>query len=109
MKAKAIKHYDRMIKFAKSEIDEGGKTVNADRMRQSIREDWYAGSCPYCKKYMIHHECLSGTLCIKCPLMPTGKTDDCCNGLWMEMSKASTWKEFIVCAERVKEYIRENG
>ena len=96
----AIEHYDRMIEWARTQPT--GDKPSSDLMGELFKEGYGAYDCPYCKKYQVD--------CILCKL--TGKYPEatyCCNGLYSKMCKSKTWRQWIIRAKKVREYIRENG
>ena len=101
----AIRHYKRMIKWAKRQPLE--HWPNYHRMEREINEDYFAPSCSYCRKFIaifINR--------LDCELN-CGYNEDCscvcCDGLWDKMADSTTWKEWIEGAEAVLKYIRKNG
>ena len=97
MQADAIKHYEEMIAWAKTQPPD--RCADYAKMYYSIRQNWFGHNCSYCKGYAIAN-------CKGCPL---DDNDSCCHGLWSKMDKSQTWKEWIGYAEKVLEYIKENG
>lgn len=114
IKKEAIKHYNRMIEWAKIQNPE--EAVDYYLMEVAIGEDWWAGYCPFCKNFG----------CMVCPLNTEfektqdqnhydpdkrndyyGSSKNCCEGLWSKMSKSETWKEWIKNAGKVRAYIRK--
>lgn len=100
-KIKAIRHYNRMINWARTQPE--NDEPDPDFMFDVIGENWYSCSCSYCKKH-------SGK-CSECKLSLPGAlvAFSCCSFLWSKMSSSKTWGEWIKNAELVREYIRENG
>ena len=99
-KKEAIEHYDRMIEWVK------GKDASAPPhtfdMLEGSKEAWTGEFCSYCNHYSSYET----TACGGCELR-THK--GCCNGLWLELTTATTWHDWITAAEKVKKYIEENG
>jgi hypothetical protein len=104
---KAIDHYDRMIKYAKTRNKRS--TPDAAQMVDAIGETWGPDECAYCQKYI-------NDPCAKCPLH--GKDDplavqhvygQCCNGLYGKMALARTWGDWISRAIEVRNFIKKNG
>jgi hypothetical protein len=98
-KFRAIRHYDRMIKWAEKQNPDFGPDY--DIMYEKIGENWYANSCTYCAK--AHNDC------ILCKLNGSAASYHCCNGLWRKMSSCYTWKEWIEGAKEVREHIKKHG
>ena len=96
IKKEALAHYDRMIKWAEKQNPRG--RVNGYKIRGEIGEVWASYDCSYCNKY--------GLSCSRCPL---NLDTWCCNGLYGDMCKSKTWGTWIKRAEKVREYIEENG
>ena len=99
MKRKAIAHYKRMIKWAKTQ----NPRARADivKMSYELKDCWSSDECVYCEEYIF---------CGECPLAsPNWEIEGCCGGLWDKMDDARTWKTWIKYAEQVLEYIKENG
>jgi len=94
VKRKAIAHYNRMIKYAKTRP--ATKRINRNSMYKAIGECWYDMDCSYCKAYKF---------CNICPLYIGG----CCGGLWCEMANAKNWREWIDRAIKVRQFIKNNG
>jgi len=111
-KQEAIAHYERMIKWAKTQPP--GNRIrykhSVSIMFVAIGEDWYGKNCVYCQKYIKYS---SSSTNKPCPLtsyvIPYCDDKSCCNGLWIKMNNSTTWKEWIINAEKVLEYIKENG
>ena len=113
-KKDAIAHYKRMIKWAKTQ-PQRGEWPEYDVMSDNIHEDWYALHCSYCAKFMSHEDDVYNP-CYLCPLslfkeksFPIDEGKICCNGLWAKINEAKTWSTWIKRAEKVLEYIKENG
>lgn len=103
IKKETIKHYNRMIKWAKKQPQEG--LVNVKFMFSEIGEDWFSEYCEYCKLKNRGY---------RCKLIP--KKDEacfggsnCCDGLWLNMYETRIWKQWIEGAKLVKDYIKKNG
>jgi len=99
----AIMHYDRMIKWAEKQPQD--EPVKFLKMERYIGESWGDDDCPYCEKY-FHDDS------VICPLSNNSLTCDgdiCCNGIFGELSDATTWNTWLEYAKQVREYIRENG
>ena len=93
-KQQALKHYNRMIKYARS-MEPKGK-ISWRKMEKEIGESWFSGNCSYCENY-------------SCDLCKLQEEAGCCDGLWTKMNRAKTWDEFVKRAIAVREYIKENG
>ena len=95
----AIAHYNRMIKWAKTQSQDISPHPIA--MKFEIGEMWGSDDCSYCMTYR----------CDDCPLSKfTGpEFFGCCNKLWRKMDTASTWSEWIEYAKKIKQYIKDNG
>lgn len=87
-----------MIAFAKKQNLK--EEPNTATMIAAIGETWYSKNCPYCKEYYRQG-------CDICPLNTPGSS--CCNGIWVKMNYAKTWREWIKYAKKVIKYIKENG
>ena len=101
---KAIKHYDKMIAWAKQQLPNA--CVNNLHMLDAVKAHWSAEHCVYCAEL--------GCVCHKCPLLAYTSTktvgdNKCCAGLWTKMNKAKTWKSWIYHAEKVRDYIVRYG
>ena len=89
VKKRAIDHYNRMIEWVKTQFEEG--IPNSYRMLDTIGEIWYSEDCIFCLTYKS---------CSCCPLAT--KELECCNGEWLKMADAETWKEWLYHAEKIK-------
>lgn len=99
-KQQALKHYDRMIEWAKTQ----DPFLGTDRhlMLHSLGEFWYSDDCPYC--------IATNSNCQLCKLKGAEEiSSSCCGGLWEIMARSLTWGEWIENAKKVREYIEENG
>jgi len=104
IKQEALDHYDRMIKWAKTQNSGGAPDVQI--MEKELKESWFGGDCPYCKEYNF---CMSSK---RCPLLANNNEklcNFCCGGLWMELAISSTWKKWIKNAILVRNFIEKNG
>jgi hypothetical protein len=103
-KTKAIKHYEKMIAWAKKQRPR--KRVDIFFMGNSISQIWISTYCSYCLVYL---GCVLQKTGKKCPLYEANAWDVCCNELWRKMDKAKTWGTWVKRAEKVLEYIKEHG
>jgi hypothetical protein len=103
IKQEALDHYDRMIKWAKTQNSGGAPDVQI--MEKELKESWFSGDCPYCKKYNF---CMSSEVC---PLQTKVERihTSCCDGLWINLSISPTWKKWIKNAILVRNFIKKNG
>lgn len=92
----AIAHYNRMIKWAKTQSQ--NSTPLSHVMNMEIKEGWGGADCSYCRAYLEN--------CDDCSL---SKSYRCCNELWYKMDVAKTWSEWIKYAQKIKQYIKDNG
>ena len=99
LKQRALKHYDRMIRWAEKQPKR--KFPFSGDMERAIGEEWHSGDCPYCQKY-DPFACFSTSLC---PLVE----GDCCGGLWKDMSTRRTWSGWVNAAKKVRAYIKQHG
>lgn len=100
LQKKALKHYDRMIKYAKKQNPNDPPAFL--KMLDDIGETWYHLDCTYCNIFKDN--------CLLCSLSVHGSdSSSCCMGLWSYMDKSYTWKEWIGWAKLIKEYIKING
>lgn len=102
---KAIRHYNRMIKWAKTQNPKS--KVSKKKMEKEIGESWSGRDCAYCTEYIA-------MWCGGCPLRPCGYATDypgevCCSGLYYKMLTTSIWSSWIKAAEKVRDFIKENG
>lgn len=93
----AIAHYDRMIEWAKKQPQR--KIPDDCDMLCEIGENWFSNGCTYCLKYF------DGS-CDTCALQAKR---GCCNGLWESMNRSETWGTWVKRAEKVRQYIIDNG
>lgn len=98
LQKKAVAHYDRMIRWAKDQL--GDRAADSDEMFREIGEWWGGEDCPYCEAFK------NTGACTICPLRAPG---GCCAGLWRWLNRSRNWHDWIIEAEKVKEYIIENG
>jgi hypothetical protein len=107
IKQQTIKSYDKKIKWMEKQPLR--MEPDYDKMSKEIGVSIGSSSCPYCKEY------LDINLCIGCRLNPTKKNliiiseIYCCNGLWLKMKHAKTYKTAIKYAKLVRQYIIDNG
>ena len=101
-KKDAIKHYKRMIKWAKKQPPL--EKQRGHKMLKEMGENWYSESCSYCKNYLIPPVPPG---CWEC--VGNGIPKICCHGLWNKMRHASTWGDWITAAKKVLKYIKKNG
>jgi len=105
-KTKALKHYDRMIKWAEKQKPRERLSFNFKgyhRMQKELGEHWGGVYCPYCTN-------LKETGNRLCPLTKNNCFGfNCCEGLWGKMRGSKTWGTWVKRAKLVREYIRENG
>ena len=96
IKKEELAHYDRMIAWAKEQKPRD--KVSGYKMWDKIGEMWSNDDSSYCKRY--------GLFCGSCPLSLDLR---CCNRLYSDMHNSKTWGTWVKRAEKVREYIRENG
>ncbi len=106
-KAKALRHYDRMIEWAEKQKPMTSllysKGVGWRKMEDGLGEAWGSENCSYCVRY-------ESVGCSSCPLEGSSATDySCCEALYNSMNKSKTWKTWVKNAKLVREYIKENG
>ena len=113
----AIAHYERMIAWAKAHINlTVNLTFNVFEMEKAIGERAHSRDCSYCNRFQDtcrYEGDFHIQPCSSCPLH-NGKHDwatssYCCNGLWLELNRSTSWKQWIVNAEAVLEYIKQYG
>lgn len=109
IKFKAIRHYKRMINFAKMQIYDTSPSF--DTMERYIGETIWSRYCSYCDEHDRKSILNCGGTCPLFSLVDNKEQDEnyCCHGLWDRMSESSSWKSFIVNATNVLEYIKRNG
>jgi len=95
LKEQALAHYARMIKWAKRQ--RADDKPRSGTMHLEIGESWGAKDCAYCASF---------DRCLACPLYTHF---GCCNGLWEAMKAATTWGEWLKCAHKIVEYIKQHG
>ena len=107
IKRQAIRHYQRMIKFALSQkwFDEAISLF----MLKEIGECWSGEYCAYCNHYFTEDNIESDTECIDCPLNPGSDSENCCDDLYEKMADSKYWITFAYRAWRVLRYIQRNG
>lgn len=102
----ALEHYDRMIRWAKTQ-NPLCPAIRFD-MKRYLGISWTGDDCSYCKENAPDN-------CARCKLCGSGADEyslngeACCEGLWSKMARANSWHEWIRCAKEVREYIRKNG
>lgn len=104
IKKAAIKHYKKMIKWAKKQ--DPHKIVLETDMKKAIGEDWHGSSCPYC----LHFNAIKTIyICWRCPL--SGGPDDscCCGRLWHDLNASHYWGLWVKNAKEVLKYIKKHG
>lgn len=89
---KSIKHYEKMIAWAKKQNKK--EISNENVMWKSIGEHWHSNSCSLCELFV----------CSKCPF---GRKYGYCGKLknknkWIKLVTAHNWKEWIKGAKQVK-------
>ena len=111
----AILHYCRMIKCVEENADKNNFIWTrgyyaAEKMKALIDENWYGEHCSYCQ--------LNFEVCSTCSLCGAEtekdfESDDlsefCCEGLWIQMTKANSWDEWLKGAKKVRRYIILHG
>ena len=126
LQVESIAHYKRMIKWVKTQPATDKKREYI--MEASINENWHGENCAYCEKHetsaankinttkLLRGVWPLNSKCDTCPLhshdVPFDDYEnerDCCNGLWQEMHESKTWKEWLVYANKIVKYIKENG
>jgi|SRR5271157_3857282 len=105
LQKKAIKHYEKMIKWA---MEQDPKDVPfSSSMVDEINEDWYGSNCVHCEVFFNGDK---GESCIACPL--SGSSNDsptCCAENWEKMNSSETWKRWLVYANKVLNHIKKYG
>jgi hypothetical protein len=108
IKQQTIESYNKKIKWMEKQPLR--EKPDYKKMYKTIGIGIGAMSCPYCHKYLQMHYCFN------CKLNPTEKglweessEIYCCNGLWLKMKKARTYKTAIKYAKLVRQYIIDNG
>jgi hypothetical protein len=103
---KAVEHYERMETWVKSQnLDD---KPDKDLMLKAIGEEWHDNDCSYCEEFLIN----AGKSCSECPLnsQKTQRAPSyCCNGFWIKMTESTTWRQWLINEEKVKNYIINNG
>ena len=109
VKQKAIEHYERMIEYAKKYESQDAQLMISEMM-DDIKECTGRRDCSYCIKNQFNI-LFTNEACGKCKLNVKTKNDDfnCCNGLYLKMTESKTTKTWIARAEKVKQYIIDNG
>lgn len=98
-KKQTIEHYERMIKWAKTQPEKDLSLMMT--MKEHINENWSGNYCSYCKIYSTP---------FSCPSCPLGSGPDlCCFGAWGAMNSSGSWGKWVINANIVLEYIKENG
>lgn len=109
IQVKSAAHWQRMIDWAKTQ--DPSDLVNRYSMKNAIGEVWYADDCAHCEAYHCEGNLLKSWS--RCPLNPfkffRKRYIRCCDGLWNEVNISWDWETWIRAAEKVLEYIRENG
>lgn len=98
-KKDALAHYRRMIKWAKKQPKR--QPPHREIMRGEIGEEWHGADCVYCVE--------EKGKCMFCVLNGGAAAFNCCNGLWYKMATAGSWESWIYYAEKIVQYIKNNG
>jgi hypothetical protein len=98
IKEESIKRYEEKIAWAMTQNMKDRPDM--EKMYSAIGHEWSSSNCPYCMEYGNN-----------CPDMCELRmdVDYCCDGLWLIMNGSKTWREWIENAERVLQYIKDNG
>ena len=98
----ALDHYYNMKAYALTQpLDD---MPSHSKMRDAIGEDWGGDFCPYCKARNP-----SNWYCELSPLNTCNTPFYCCDGLWIKLNMATTWKEWLERVDKVIDYIEEHG
>ena len=95
----SIEHWERMLEWAKKQ--DPSRHVHFIQMISEIGEDWYADSCPLCRRFRSDaHK--------KCPLeIVFGCCDNSLSmNVWKDVSRAGCWGEWVDCAEIMVEQLK---
>ena len=92
-----LSHYDRMIKYAKTQNHIDIPLIST--MYLAIGESWDGNSCKYCIKHCSD--------CWSCSLADT-KSESCCEE-WGILNLSTSWEEWIINAEAMKKHIIKKG
>jgi len=104
MKRAALKHYNRMIKWAGKQP--ANEKVCTTKMQTLLHERYFGDDCVYCQEDLKQQKKQNYPVCSECALC---KNDECCDRLWSKMVYSKTWKTWIKNAQLVREYIKKNG
>jgi len=105
IKKEAIKHYSRMINWAKKQNPI--ELPKMEKMEDDLGEAYDYSHCSYCNYFK--------GVCWKCSLIKEDVTRhhadsySCCDGLWRNMLISLTWKEWLFWAKKIKGYIKWYG
>ena len=99
----AIKHYDRMIAWAKKQNPDRKVVLknesDSTEMQEKLGEDWYATYCPLCQQ--------NKDICESCPY---NKKYGFCGGMgknaWFKLRLAKNYREWIMSAQKVKRQLK---
>lgn len=117
VKRRTLKHWRRMINAAKSFAEQEEalgvppyrrrELPDSGKMLRVTAETWTGKYCDYCEKY-IHKMCpLRLNLLIRANQVCNGC--GCCDGRWSVLNESNTWREWIMRAERIYNFIKING
>jgi len=97
----SIEHWVRMLEWGRKQNP--SRTVSIFQMEAEIGENWYASSCPLCRRFRR-----LDAPCKKCPLGDVfGRCDDFLSmNAWSDVSKARYWGEWVESAEVMVEQLK---
>ena len=87
---KSIDHWKKMIKWAKKQVPH--EMVAHWKMKQSLKEAWFANDCWLCYVYLDDDVCSN-----KCPLYKEyGRCgSDCSRNYWRKVVISSNWGNWV--------------
>ena len=110
LKKLTLKKYNEMIEWANTQ--KKTRYPYESLMEDEIKKGWHGDDCPYCMKYYdVDPSDDDIEPCRECPLNVHKHkySVSCCKGLWKKMDEARTWKSWIKYAEKIVEFVKENG
>lgn len=99
---KSIRHWKRMLKWAKKQPKDNPCTCSGLEMEDVIHEGWGGEYCPLCSLVS------SGFRCPDCVLERIGKCH--CNestSPWKSVYHSDNWGEWVVAAEKMIAFMEE--
>jgi len=102
IKKQSIEKYNAIEQYVKEHHFKGARDTKDLRTCDFGNYNLGSHNCPYCKKYAKDYTgCCSG-----CPLLTINW---CCDGLYVKMAYAQTWRTFLKYLRLVRQYIEEHG